>query len=128
MFFFKKKFNFVIRAILEVKIEGKWLADHVDECITSLQENGFHVGGVVSDNHSTNVSAFSHLMHKYKNTNHVSSITHPKKKTVINLFFDAVHLLKNIRNNLLNSKRFIFPAFYFDQFHDVIDVHAGEIS
>ena len=22
----------------------------------------------------------------------------------------------------------IFPAFYFDQFHDVIDVHAGEIS
>ena len=68
-------------------------------------------------------------MHKYKNTNHVSSITHPTKKdSVICLFFDAVHLLKNIRNNLLNSKRFIFPAFYFDQFHDVIDVHTGEIS
>ena len=76
----KKKFNFVIRAIPEVKIEGKWLADHVDDCITSLQENGFHVRGVISDNHSTNVSAFSHLMHKYKNTTHVSSITHPTKK------------------------------------------------
>ena len=125
----KKKFNFVIRAIPEVKIEGKWLADHVDECIMCLQENGFHVRGVVSDNHSTNVSAFSQLMHKYKNTNHVSSITHPTKKdSVIYLFFDVVHLLKNIRNNLLNSKRLIFPAFYFDQFHDVIDVHAGEIS
>ena len=62
----KKKFNFVIRAIPEVKIEGKWLADHVDECITSLQENGFHRHGVVSDNHSTNVSAFSHLMHKLR--------------------------------------------------------------
>ena len=122
----KKKFNFVIRAILEVKIEGKWLADHVGECITSLQENGFHVRGVVSDNHSTNISAFSHLMHKYKNTKHVSSITHPTKKdSVIYLFFDAAHLLKNMRNKLLNSKRFIFPAFYYDQFHDVIDVHAG---
>ncbi|XP_065639339.1 uncharacterized protein LOC136072179 [Hydra vulgaris] len=78
----KKKINFVIKAIPEVKIEGKWLADHVDECITSLQENGFHVRGVISDNHSTNVSAFSHLMQKYKNTNHVSSITHPTKERV----------------------------------------------
>ena len=28
-------------------------------------------------------------------------------------FFDTVHLLKNVRNNLLNSKQFAFPAFNF---------------
>ena len=29
------------------------------------------------------------------------------------MFFDNVHLLKNIRNNLLNSKKFVFPSFSF---------------
>ena len=28
-------------------------------------------------------------------------------------FFDTVHLLKNIRNNLLNVRKFVFPAFSF---------------
>ena len=28
----------------------------------------------------------------------------------------------------INSKLFIFPVFHFEQSHDVIDVHAGEIS
>ena len=48
--------------------------------MSALQENGFHVRSVNSDDHFTNVSAFSHLMHKYKNNNHVSSIL--QKKTV----------------------------------------------
>ena len=29
------------------------------------------------------------------------------------MFFDNVHLVKNIRNNLLNCKKFVFPAFSF---------------
>ena len=29
----------------------------------------------------------------------------------IYMFFDSVHLIKNIRKNLLNRKRFLFPAF-----------------
>ena len=28
-------------------------------------------------------------------------------------FFDNVHIVKNIRNNLLNAKKFVFPAFLF---------------
>ena len=30
------------------------------------------------------------------------------------MFFDNVHLLKNIRNNLYNSKKFVFPSFSFE--------------
>ena len=42
--------------------------------------------------------------------------------------FDSVHLIKNIRNNLVNHKRFIFPPFQFDGFTDCIKVTGGEIS
>ena len=44
------------------------------------------------------------------------------------MFFDSVHLLKNIRNNLLNNKRFIFPPFSFNGFSDPIKCEGGEIS
>ena len=42
--------------------------------------------------------------------------------------FDTVHLIKSIRNNLLNNKRFIFPEFTFEEFNDPINVKGGEIS
>ena len=44
------------------------------------------------------------------------------------LFFDIIHLLKNIRNNLLNQKKFLFPSFQFDLFHEAIHVPEGYIS
>ena len=44
------------------------------------------------------------------------------------LFFDSVHLVKNIRNNLLNRKRFRFPTFNFTGFYDPISVSGGETS
>ena len=36
--------------------------------------------------------------------------------------------MKNIRNNLLNYKRFIFPSFEFDGFKDLINVPGEEIK
>ena len=44
------------------------------------------------------------------------------------MFFDSVHFLKNIRNNLLNAKRFLFPLFSFSEFYDDISVPGGELS
>ena len=44
------------------------------------------------------------------------------------LFFDSVHLIKNIRNNLLARRRFIFPPFRFVDFEDEINVPGGEVS
>lgn len=39
---------------------------------------------------------------------------------------DAVHLVKNIRNNLLNGKKFVFPEFVDDaQFHISLNRPAG---
>ena len=46
----------------------------------------------------------------------------------INLFFDPVHLLKNIRDNVFDSQKFIFLSFKFDQFFDLIDLPGIEIS
>ena len=42
--------------------------------------------------------------------------------------FDSVHLIKNVRNNLLNHERFIFPPFEYDGFTNCINVTGGEIS
>ena len=42
--------------------------------------------------------------------------------------FDTVHLTKSIRNNSLNNQHFIFPAFTFKKFSDLIDAEGGEIS
>ena len=44
------------------------------------------------------------------------------------LFFDMVHLVKNIRNNLLNNKKFVFPSFEFNLFNDCIKVPGGFVS
>ena len=44
------------------------------------------------------------------------------------LFFDIVHLAKNIRNNLLNRKKIVFPEFSFGEFRDLIEIINGFIS
>ena len=120
---------FVIKGIPETKIEGKWLANELDESIKSLHNIGFNIRAVISDNHSTNVSAFAHLIKNFGFNKEVHGIKHPSKPELcIYLFYDSVHLIKNIRNNLLNYRRFIFPSFSFDQFYDKISVPASEIS
>ena len=125
----KKSIPIVIKAIPEIKIEGKWFSEHVDNCITSLNSVGFNVCAIISDNHSTNVLAFKYLFNMYGNEQKGENINRPSNTANhIYLFFDPVHLLKNIRNNLFNSQRFIFPSFKFDQFFDPIDVKRGEIS
>ena len=43
-------------------------------------------------------------------------------------FFWIVHLSNNIRNNLLNKKRFVFPSFSFSGFCDDIHFTWGKFS
>ena len=47
----RKNVPFVVKAVPESKIEGKWLSGQIIETIQSLHEIGFHVRGVFSDNH-----------------------------------------------------------------------------
>ena len=75
--------------------------------------------------HATNVAAFRDLFSKYGHSKLANAITHPSLSSLTTyLFFDFVHILKNIRNNLLNSKRLVFPEFQ----SSFITVPAGEIS
>ena len=126
----KQSIPFVIKAIPEVKIEGLWLSEQIDGCIHTLHKTGFNIVAVISDNHSANVPAFNILIKKYPHTRKdISIINH---SSIINnriyLFFDSVHLIKNIRNNLFNSRRFIFPLLNFDEFYDSINLDACEIT
>ena len=125
----KQSIPFVIKAIPEAKIEGLWLSEQIDECIHILHKTGFNIVAVISDNHSTNMAAFNILMKKYPHTKKDISINHPWNiNNGIYLFFDSVHLLINIRDNLFNSRRIIFHQFNFDEFYDSINLDAGEIT
>ena len=81
---------------------------------------------VVCDNHSSNVSAFRSMKEFYSSSPDDLSIYYTDQK--IYLFFDTVHLLKNVRNNLLNNKRFLFPEFHFSGFQEEVKVPGGEVS
>ena len=85
---------------------------------------------VISHSHSTNVSAFNILIKKNPHIRkYISIINNPSNKNNgIYLFFDSVHLLKNMRNSLLNSRKFIFPQKNFGEFYDSINLNAGETT
>ena len=108
----KQTVPIVVKASPEVSVNGEWLSSELSDCITALGNAGFKVRGLVTDNHSANVSAFNHLQKRFPSDDGLS-IKHFENLTKIYLFFDNVHLVKNIRNNLLNSKKFVFPAFFF---------------
>ena len=81
---------------------------------------------VIFDNHPSNVSAFNKLFSNYGSKSDKNVILHHStsdQRTY--LFYDSVHVLKNVRNNLLNFRQFIFPEFHFSDF---ISLPAAEIS
>ena len=64
----KQSTPFVVQAIPqasqanpEVTFNGQWLAEKISDNIDSLIEIGLSVRGIVTDNHSANVNAFSAL-------------------------------------------------------------------
>ena len=59
------------------------------------------------------MNAFNILLNKFEGDKmHYITLRNPPKK--IFLFFDLVHLSKNIHNSLLNKKKFVFPASTFE--------------
>jgi hypothetical protein len=125
----KESIPYVIKTCPEVSINGYWLHNEIDSSINNLKECGFNVRAVVCDNHSANVSAFNQLLRDYKAETDLF-IYHPayngSMKTY--LFYDMVHLIKNVRNNMLHAKKFVFPSFKFDQLRDKINVPDGFVS
>ena len=97
------------------------------KCIEDLIAIGFKVRGLVTDNHGANVTAFSILLHE-NNGDKCNYFIHPNVDSKTYVWYDPVHLLKNIRNNLLNRKKFVFPAFDFELNDVNIACEAGYIS
>ena len=124
-----KSIPYVVKSCPVVSISGEWLSGEIDLCIFNLQKSGFKVRAVVSDNHSSNVNAFADLKKQYGEENSLF-INHPAYGSSLKtyLLYDMVHIIKNVRNNLLNSKKFVFPPFKFDSFGDKISVRDGYIS
>lgn len=122
----KENIPFVVKAVPETKIEGAWLKEELLSTITMLQERRFRIRGTVCDNHSTNALAYKILLKDHEKSPDDLFIMLNNDK--IYLFFDSVHLMKNVRNNLINHKRFIFPPFYFGGLRDKISVTGGELS
>ena len=92
----------------------------------TLKNCCFRVRAIVSDNHSAKVLAYKLLLKESGHLDDHLFIQHNYQK--IYWLHDAVHLIKNVRNNLLNYKRFIFPAFEYDGFEDPISFKGGQIS
>ena len=96
----------------------------IEETLETLFESSFNVKAVITDNHSTKALSFKILRSKYGEKENKLSFTF-LGHTIYNLY-DSVHLIKNVRNKLVNSKRFVFPSFEFNEFEDNIHVDAGE--
>ena len=121
----------VVKAFPETAISGSWLSDQINECIDTLADCGFNVRAVVMDNHSANVNAFSNLHKKYGTDTDASCYYIKHRKTNNRrtyLFYDNVHLVKNIRNNLLNVKKYLFPAFESKIGEKTFSCPAGYVS
>ena len=124
----KQSIPFVVQAIPEVTFNSQWLCDNIATNIENLANTGFCVRGLVSDNHASNVNAFAmlkSLFHSDSNLFFEHPVNHGKRTY---MFFDTVHLIKNIRNNLLNGKKFVFPEFSFNQLNIPLHCSEGYIS
>ena len=122
----KENIPFVIKSAPETEINSDWLKNQIINCIEVLQNEDFNIRGIVCDNHASNVSAYKKLLSMYASSETDLSISFNDMK--IFLFFDTVHLMKNLRNNLLNRKRFIFPDFSSNALFDAVNVDGGEIA
>ena len=81
---------------------------------------------MVSDNHSSNVSAFNNLTAEYGRDN--NSLRVWINDQLIYLFYDSVHLVKDIRNNLLTRKQLLILPFICDDMGQKLEIAGGGIS
>ena len=109
----KKSVPSVVKAYPEVTVTGEWLSREILKCIFQLIKSGFFIKAVVADNHSTNVNAFNSLLDEFEwDKTHYITLPNPPKKYFF-FFFLFCSFIKNIRNSLLNKKKFVFPVFTF---------------
>ena len=93
------------------------------DSLKTLKNCGFNVRAMVSDNCSTKVLAYKLLLKESGHLDDNLFTEHSYQK--IYLLHNAVHLIKNIRNNLLNHN---ISSFKNNGFEDPISVKCGQVS
>ena len=117
---------YVIKSSPETITEVNWHKTELLDSLAVLSNCGFRVRAIICDNHSSNVSSFKKLLEHVNQKPDELYMLHKSRK--IYLCYDAVHLMKNFRNNLLKCKRSILAPFEFSGFKDPINVPGGEIA
>lgn len=104
----------VVKLIPVKNMTGVELAELTKKVIHFVQEHGFIVVTVITDNNRINRTMFNILSSRPGNECSYKMINE-KYGSFIYLLFDTVHLLKSLRNNWLNqsdeAKTFVFPEF-----------------
>ena len=98
----KENVPYVVKAAPVTFINSELLKDELLNCLELLITGGFNVRAVICDNHAANVSAFTKLILQFGEDNESLFINFQSQK--VYLFYDTVHFIKNVRNNLLSKK------------------------
>ena len=124
-----KSIPFIVPAIPIVKISGDIVRSSIVKCISLLTKEQFNLRAIIADNHPTNISAYRQLRRLYgiNDSDYIIYNPYYSEKSIY-LQFDTVHLLKNIRNNLLAVKCFDLPEFYFSSPSISITISSGLVS
>ena len=123
----KTSVPYVFHSVPEIKISGELIKNQLFFCIETLQGIGFNVRGICCDNHPCNVSAYNFMIMS-TGGNSESDLKIYVNDQPIYLFYDTVHLIKNVRNNLLARKKFLFPPFVNEDLSMPVKVAGGEVS
>ncbi|KAH7932397.1 hypothetical protein HPB51_029311 [Rhipicephalus microplus] len=107
-----KKDFFEMKALAEANgaltlqsVKGDHLHQLTLEVIKSIEEAGFQVVRLVADNHASNKKMFTML----GNGRMMPVVPHPMDMNRrLFLSFDHCHILKNLRNQMLSTKRVLF--------------------
>ena len=91
-------------------LNSELLKDELLNCLELLITGRFNMRADICDNHAANVSVL-----QFGEDNESLLIMRINKQKVY-LFYNTLHLIKNVRNNLLSKKRLVFQQFRFFEF------------
>ena len=118
---------FIIKAIPISKLSSKIVSNGILNCLENLTSEKFHLRVVISDNYRTNISSFNYLMNTYPVPEKKYSMINPYTSLIVYLLFDTVHLIKNIRNNLIASRFFRIPQLQLELQELTLIVPSGNV-
>ena len=87
----KENVPYIIKSVPKRNIDGKWIKEQILGSLETLENCGFRVRAIISDDHSANVLAYELLLKEFGYLDDNLLTEHDYQK--IYLFHDAVHLM-----------------------------------